>query len=1175
MRAALNHRLVAYSMAVVAPLICLALRWPLWSVLGDAVPHMTFFPAVMIAAYFGGFGPGLVATIFSALIANFFLTQQFPSFEVNRVNDVAALILFVLVSTIISGLCESLHRARRRIVADERRRAEEALSESEQRFRTFVDHATDAFFLHNEKFQILDVNRQACQSLGYSRDELLGMTPSDFDSDITAAHIADIDLKLKAGEIMSFESRHRRKDGTHFPVEIRGRAFYEGNRRFSLALVRDITERKRTEKALRASESRFRALIDHATDAIFLTDRSDGRVLDVNRQACESLGYTRDELMERTAFDVDPNFTLEVKERLPGRFGNEDTVVVDTLHRRKDGSVFPVEVRVRSLVMEGRSCDLALVRDMTERKKIEDDLRESEVRLHRIFDSLPAAAYTCDTDGLITYFNERATGLWGRTPKLNHSDDRFCGSFKILDVDGRVIPHEQCLMATAIKQEREIKGLEVMVERADGSRRNALAHINPMWDFKGRLVGAVNVLVDITDLKRAEEKLRESEHRWRSMTEALPQLVWTAAPDGACDYFSTQWTQHTGVPASELLGWQWLEVLHPDDREGTRRFWTDSVAGRGAYDVEYRVRRFDGVFRWFKTRGVPIRDSEGNIFKWFGTCTDITDAKLAAEELRIAKEVAVSANVAKDEFLANVSHEIRTPMNAILGMTELVLETPLTEQQRQSLKTVKLAADNLLGIINDLLDFSKIEAGKLELDPAEFSLRAALGDTVRSLAVRAHRKGLELVCHVQPDAPDALVGDVGRLRQVLLNLVGNAIKFTDDGEVVVQAEVLNGTAPDGELDVHFIVRDTGIGIPPDKQERIFRAFEQEDTSTTRKYGGTGLGLTIAARLVTLMGGSITVESAPNHGSTFAFTARFGRRAQILEQPHVSPPILLHNLPVLIVDDNNTNRRILEDWLRGWRMKPLAVGDGLTAIEVLARSAACGRAYPLVLLDARMPHMDGLTLATLIRQRAELAATNIILLTSGDRPGDPARFREQRVSAYLLKPVQQDELLETVYRVMSQANGDAASVAQQSIEPLALTSAPLDLLVAEDNDFNAQLLEQLLVRKGHRVHLANDGQKAVALAEAGSFDLLLLDVHMPKMDGFQVVQAIRDRERIEGGHLPIIALTARSRKVDRDRCLAAGMDDFLVKPIQANDMWLAIERVANNRPPAGPRQTIRR
>ncbi len=347
-------------------------------------------------------------------------------------------------------------------------------------------------------------------------------------------------------------------------------------------------------------------------------------------------------------------------------------------------------------------------------------------------------------------------------------------------------------------------------------------------------------------------------------------------------------------------------------------------------------------------------------------------------------------------------------MNAILGMTELALDTPLTDDQRQCLRTVKSAADNLLGIINDLLDFSKIEAGKLELDPADFSLRAALGDTLRALAVRAHKKGLELVGQVQPDVPDALVGDAGRLRQVLLNLVGNAIKFTDDGEVVVRVGLDKETArgqgdnetgrqgdkeeeePNGSVSLSpglpvslsFEVSDTGIGIPLDKQETIFRAFEQEDTSTTRKYGGTGLGLTIAARLVALMGGQITVKSEPGQGSTFAFTARFEHQPHPPERLAAPPPVLLHDLPVLIVDDNTTNRHMLEEWLRGWQMKPLAVGDGVAAMDALWHGTACGRPYALVLLDARMPDADGLALAAHIRQRAELSAT----------PHYPAHFR---------------------------------------------------------------------------------------------------------------------------------------------------------------------------------------
>jgi CheY-like chemotaxis protein len=508
-------------------------------------------------------------------------------------------------------------------------------------------------------------------------------------------------------------------------------------------------------------------------------------------------------------------------------------------------------------------------------------------------------------------------------------------------------------------------------------------------------------------------------------------------------------------------------------------------------------------------------------------------------------------------------------MNAILGMTELALDTPLTEDQRLSLKTVKAAADNLLGIINDLLDFSKIEAGKLELVPADFSLRGAVGDTLRALAVRAHKKGLELIYQVQPDVPDALIGDAGRLRQVLLNLAGNAVKFTDEGEVVVRVELEGGgPAPSpgaGEVGLRFTVRDTGIGIPPDQQARIFRAFEQEDTSSTRKYGGTGLGLTIASRLVALMGGTITVESAPGRGSTFAFTARFGQQPHPPEPVPAQPPVSLHNLPVLVVDDNATNRHILAEWLRGWQTDPTVVGDGMAAMDALWHRAANGRPYALVLLDARMPDADGLTVAAMIRERAELAATRIMLLTSGERPGDPARVRELRIDAQLLKPVQQDELLETIYRVMSRSQGNAPPLAwptprQQARTAPVPAATPLHILVAEDNELSAQVLEQALVRQGHRVRLASNGREVLALAEQEGFDLLLLDVHMPELDGFQVVRAIRERELTAGGHLPIIALTARSRKEDRERCLAAGMDDFQTKPIRPADLLAAIDRL---------------
>jgi PAS domain S-box-containing protein len=666
-----------------------------------------------------------------------------------------------------------------------------------------------------------------------------------------------------------------------------------------------------------------------------------------------------------------------------------------------------------------------------------------------------------------------------------------------------------------------------------------------------------------------EEALRQSEEQFRRAVLYAPFPILIHAEGGEMLLVSQTWTELTGYTPEEVRTISdWTRRAY-GARKGVvesdieRLYHLDARVDEGEYTITTR----SGETRMWNFHSAPLGRLPDGRRRVITMAVDVTERKRAEEELRRARDAAEAANRAKDEFLANVSHEIRTPMNAILGMTELALDTPLTEDQRQYLTTVKSAADSLLGILNDLLDFSKIEAGRLELDLGGFSLRSAVGNTLRALAARAHRKGLELVCNVQPDVPDALIGDAGRLRQVLLNLVGNAIKFTEHGEVVVLVIEEAAAEPAGQQQVllRFSVRDTGIGIPVDKQATIFRPFEQEDTSTTRKYGGTGLGLTIAARLVALMGGQINVDSAPGQGSTFAFTAFFGLQPHPAEPTAAQPPVLLRNLPVLVIDDNATNRHILLEWLRGWQMQPAAAGDGVAAMSALWEAAARGRPYALVLLDARMPDTDGLVLAAEIRKRAELSPTRIILLSSGDRPGDWDRFHQLRIDAHLLKPVQQDELLDRIYQVMGRARGDESTEArpaagQELPTAPAAATIPLHILLAEDDEFSARFMDQLLARTGHRVQWTTNGREALSLAEEGVFDLLLLDIHMPELDGFGVVGAIRERERATGGHLPVIALTARSRKEDRERCLAAGMDDFLTKPVATAALLAAIDRL---------------
>jgi two-component system sensor histidine kinase/response regulator len=922
------------------------------------------------------------------------------------------------------------------------------------------------------------------------------------------------------------------------------------------------------EDSRREIEERFRQMADNIHEIFWVRNPQDGRILYVSPgyeevwgRTCQSLYEDPRSWVESVHEDDKSQAIDDVKQQDRGVFHDSEFRLV-----RPDGSIRWIRSRAFPLkTQNGEMFRVAgLAEDITERKRIDAALRKSEERFRYLVQNSSDIISLFDAEGTILYQAPSIKSLLGHRP-----EDRVGKNvFRDPIVHPDDIERKRAFFDAIRSQPGTAVTAEFRLRHADGSWRN-IEGIGQNFLHDATVAGIVTNYRDITDRKRAEEELRASEERWRSLTEALPQLVWTATPDGACDYFSTQWTEYTGVPESRLLDWQWLEVLHPDDREPTRRFWMDSVEGRGPYDVEYRVRRSDGEYRWFKTRGVPIRENS-HICKWFGTCTDITDAKQAEEELRLAKEAAESANRAKDEFLANVSHEIRTPMNAILGMTELALDTPLTEDQRQYLKTVKSAADNLLGIINDLLDFSKIEAGKLELDSGDFSLRATVGETLRALAVRAHKKGLELIYEVQSEVPDCLVGDLGRLRQVLLNLVGNAIKFTTEGEVVVRVEVADDSPPDGEIDLRFIVRDTGIGIPRDRQQAIFRAFEQEDSSTTRKFGGTGLGLTIASKIVELMGGQITVQSESGKGSVFTFTARFGVHPRPDESGVGQPPVLLRGLRVLVVDDNATNRHILEEWLRGWQMDAAAVSDGVAALDALWDAVTSKRPYELVMLDARMPDTDGLAIAEMIRKRQDLASTRLILLTSGDRPGDIAQYRQLRINAHLLKPVQQDELLETIYRVMSGTNGDSqfatTSTARQNGANGALT--PMRVLVAEDNEFNAQLLELLLTRQGHEVQIARNGVDALALASERDFDLLLLDIHMPEMDGFQVIRAIRERESESGQHLPVIALTARSRKEDRELCLASGMDDFLVKPLRAADLKIAMGRLTASAAPSG-------
>jgi PAS domain S-box-containing protein len=832
----------------------------------------------------------------------------------------------------------------------------------------------------------------------------------------------------------------------------------------------DITELKRVEEELRRTKERLELAVLGSKASTWHFEMTDGRLMNSRpsyTNVWELLGYERTDDPGDFAGAFSAFLHPEDRERfLAGVQGFLDGPGIEWEDqfrvRHKDGSdrwllARGVVVRDES----GRAMRFTGVSlDITDRTIVQRALRESEQRFRGIFENAQVGMIVIDVDGRVVDCNEKACQLMGYTRE--DLIDRGLADF--INPEARVAHLES--RRRIMSGETATTRRDSYYQRKDGSMiwLSVTASIT-MRDDAGTPTRLLTVLQDISQRKLLEGELRRAKEQLELAIRSSNMSIWEYdMPDGLLEHaresLTNTWEQLGYDPQVDVPPASAAEVIHPDDLPRIAAHIAGYLRDEfPTYESEHRVRHKDGSYRWILGRGMATRDAQGRPVRFIGTAVDVTDMKRIESELLRAREAAESANRAKDEFLANVSHEIRTPMNAILGMTELALDSTQTDHQRQLLSTVKSAAENLLGIINELLDFSKINAGKLTLDQADFSIRATIGDTLGALAARAERKGLQLVWNVHRHVPDALAGDAGRLRQVLTNLVGNAIKFTERGEVVVDVTTVPGSS-DAGICLLFTVRDTGIGIARDKHAAIFRAFEQEDASTTRRYGGTGLGLTISAQLVALMGGEITVDSEPGCGSTFQFTSRFARGAK----PEGSPRSSLERQPEL-----------------------LETGGALLGVAPAA--------------DARAS------------------------VTSPAKPGPAIR------------------------------------------EPLALR-----VLVAEDNELNVALMREVLTQRGAHVRFATDGRSALALAAEGSFDVLLLDLHMPELDGFEVVAAIREHESQTSAHLPIIAVTARSLGRDRARAIAAGIDDFLSKPIDVGALWSAIDRAVTAFPPARGRES---
>ncbi len=666
---------------------------------------------------------------------------------------------------------------------------------------------------------------------------------------------------------------------------------------------------------------------------------------------------------------------------------------------------------------------------------------------------------------------------------------------------------------------------------------------------------------EVAERKQAERELEEQKRFSELSHRELPS--WPSsrlAPTMPCKMCNPAFEHLFGTARKRSSGGLCSNCLRtPELRAeiGVNR--AKSRGGKTTHIVTRR-RRSDGSLVDVEAYSVPL-GPEGAPTGAVLLYQDITERRRAEEALLRAKEEAEAASRAKSEFLANMSHEIRTPMNGIMGMTELVLDTDLDADQREYLNLAKVSADSLLSLINDILDYSKIEAGKLDIETIDFNLSDCIGETMKTLSLRAHQKGLELAFQIEPDVPDALAGDPGRLRQIIINLVGNAIKFTESGEVVLS---VRNDARAEDVRLLFTVADTGIGIPHDKQASIFEAFSQADGSMTRKYGGTGLGLTISSRLVQLMGGRIWVDSELGKGSRFHFTSHFKMQKSPVRKIIPRDPSTLRDMGVLVVDDNATNRQILVKLLANWHMVPTVADSAANAMTILSEAKGLGRDFPLILLDAQMPDVDGFALAEYIKRHPDWETATVMMLSSAGQRGDALRCRELGVAAYLTKPVRQAELLDAILTALGTRPRNETRPALVTRHSLRESRNRLRILLAEDNAVNQLVALRLLEKCGHTVVVAANGKKALEALDKDSYDLILMDIQMPEMNGWEATRAIRERERESGGHIPIVAMTAHAMKGDEEKCLASGMDDYLTKPIRTAELLAALDRIGSHK-----------
>ncbi len=1027
----------------------------------------------------------------------------------------------------------------------------------EEKYRQLIENMSDVVYIADNNGKFTYVSPSAEILFGCPAEEIIGRSFEAFTHPDDAHLLLEKMDDILAGKVVLSERRILRKSGEIRWVYVSIKPVIVDNRLEVLhGILTDITDRKLAEEGKKESEERFKTIFDNANDVIAYLDNN-GIIVDINDRIKDILGYSREEVIGKSfsEFSLATSATIsQLVDAFKQILEGEVVPMMEMEIWDKAGASVFVEINSRVMKKEGEVLGLlTILRDVTRRKRFEKE----RGRLNKILETTIDFVSTADTEGNITYINRAGREMIGLS-----ADE---------DVTDTVIPEYHPKWAIDIILNKGLPAAErdgvwsgeTALKRKDGSDFPTSQVIMTHKNEAGETEFFSTIIRDITKIKQTEEELSVSRELYGNVFESMSDGILVLGTDFCYTSWNRTMEKMSGVTRDEIINSNkpaW-DIFPHITNQGVDKLMKSAMKGETVHRdfTEYVLK--DGSKGYTSETYLPLRTRKGEIHGIVGVIRDVTELKKSEEALREAKKAAEASSMAKSMFLANMSHEIRTPMNGVIGMTDLILDTDLIKEQREFAETIRTSAESLLSVVNDILDFSKIEAGQLDLVEINFDLRITIEDIADILAIQAQEKGLAFSSHVHHEVPSLVRGDPERLKQILINLIGNAIKFTEKGELFVGVTLDEETKE--KVTLRFEIEDTGIGIPEDRMSRLFKSFSQVDSSMTRKYGGTGLGLAVSKQLTELMNGNIGVESQEGKGSKFWFTAVLEKQKES-ETGIITGPEKLAGERILVVDDNEINRRIFRRQLETLDCDFKDVASGKEALDELKKGVAEGKPYKVALIDMQMPNMDGQMLGQKIRENSEYKSTSMVMLTSIGRRGDAARVKEIGYSAYLIKPVRRAELFNCLVTVLRSRKDQAAEKDDaELITRFTLKEAAkhkIKILIVEDNVVNQKLAIRLVEKIGFKVEAVNNGKEAVAILENKRFNLVLMDVQMPIMDGFEATKIIRDpQSKVIMHDIPIVAMTAHAMTGDRERCLEAGMDDYVSKPISPDNLSKAIIR----------------